>query len=357
MCRTRTQTGKLGVVETAERAGGGTVSASGDLASHEGVDRARKLSVRVAAVRRESTDILSFELVDDQGGELPPWSPGAHIDVTLPSGLVRQYSLCGRLDDRSTYRIAVLREPEGKASRELHTGEWAGAKLSAFGPKNHFRLVSARNYIFLAGGIGVTPILPMVATVSGQGVPWRMTYGGRSRETMAFLEELGQWDHPGVDIVPESERGLPDLATLFASADDGTAVYACGPPAMLAAVRDAAAAASLLPGQVHVERFAPSAEVDDRQRVGDEAFEVELRRSGTVVQIPCGKTILSVVREFCPDVVASCEEGFCGTCETRVLGGIPDHRDEILTEEEQASNETMMICVGRAKSPRLVLDL
>jgi ferredoxin-NADP reductase len=220
------------------------------------------------------------------------------------------------------------------------------------GPRNHFTLVDAPRYLFLAGGIGITPILPMVAAAEAAGADWRLVYGGRTRASMAFRDRLEE-RHPGrVDVRPQDETGLLDLASLLDEPAEGTAVYCCGPEPLLAAVEERCAAWPA--GALHLERFAPKAGADDGPR---EAFEVELAQSGTTLTVPADRSILEVVEEAGVGILSSCREGTCGTCETGVLEGVPDHRDSVLTSEEQAENDAMMICVSRSCSARLVLDL
>jgi ferredoxin-NADP reductase len=279
------------------------------------------------------------------GRPLPAWTPGAHIDLVL-GDLVRQYSLCGDPRDTSTLQVAVLREPSGRGgSRHVHDVLVAGQQIEIRGPRNHFPLVAAERYLFIAGGIGITPVLPMVAEVAAAGRDWRLVYGGRTRSAMAFREELAR-RHPGnVEIRPQDEHGLLDLSSLAVEPHD-TAVYCCGPEPLLAAVE------RLRPtGTLHVERFTPRAE-GPRQE-----FDVELAGSGAVVHVPADQSVLDVVERSGVAVLWSCREGTCGTCETAVLSGEPDHRDTVLTEEERAANDTMMICVSRSRSPRLVLDI
>ena len=279
------------------------------------------------------------------GGLLPPWEPGAHIDLVLP-GFVRQYSLCGDPSDTSAYQVAVLREPDGRGgSAYVHDSLSTGDRVPVEGPRNHFGLVDAERYLFVAGGIGITPILPMLARVARSGREWRLAYGGRTRTSMAFTDDLA---HHGDRVLfrPQDEHGLLDLPTLLADARPGTAVYCCGPEPLLAAVE------ALGPGNLHVERF--TAQPDEGPRT---AFEVELAGSGKVLPVPADRSILEVVEEAGVTVLSSCREGTCGTCETGVLGGEPDHRDSVLTADERLENEVMMLCVSRACSPRLVLDL
>ena len=290
------------------------------------------------------------------GAELPVWAPGAHVDLVLGDGLTRQYSLCGDPAERAVLQVAVLREPDGRGgSAYVHDVLAVGDTVHVRGPRNHFALTPARRYVFVAGGIGITPILPMIAAADAAGVDWHLFYGGRTRASMAFRAEL-QEAHPGrVTVHPQDEHGLLDLATILS--EPGTdaqdvAVYCCGPEPLLAAVEDRCA--SWPHGALHLERFAPKAGATDGPRT---SFEVELAQSGTVLSVPEDRSILDVVESSGIQVLSSCQEGTCGTCETGVLSGTPDHRDSVLTDDEQAANDTMMICVSRSCSARLVLDL
>ena len=321
-------------------------------------DRFRSHRLRVEQVRREAEGVVALTLADPAGAELPVWTAGAHVDLVLPSGLVRQYSLCGDPADRSTFTVAVLRESGGRGgSVEIHDSALVGRELDVRGPRNHFELRPAPSYLFLAGGIGVTPLLTMATAVSAAGVPWTLHYGGRSRRHMAFATRLGAIGGERVHLIPQDELGLPDLGGIVAAAPGDAAVYACGPEGMLRAVERACAEATP-PRQLRVERFASgrsTAPVRDEGGAGE--FEVALRRTGVAVRVPADRSVLDAVRDVVPDVPSSCEEGFCGSCEVPVLEGTPDHRDQILTPEEQEESATMMICVSRCRGPRLVLDL
>lgn len=292
--------------------------------------------------------VVLLTLREPDGLPLPAWTPGAHVDLVLADGLIRQYSLCGDPSDTSVMRVAVLREQPGRGgSRHVHDELAAGQRIEVLGPRNHFPLVEAARYLFIAGGIGITPILPMVEQVAAAGQDWRLVYGGRTRASMAFLAELER--HGNVEIRPQDEFGLLDLPALFADLDDDTAVYCCGPEPLLAAVEQ-----HRTTGSLHVERFAPKAGADAGPR-GE--FEVELAQTGGVVRIPADRSILEVLEESGVPVLSSCQEGTCGTCETPVLSGTPDHRDSLLTDDERQQGDVMMICVSRACSDRLVLDL
>lgn len=303
------------------------------------------LELVVAEKEKIADGVVRLTLRAPDGHPLPAWEPGAHVDLRLPGDVVRQYSLCGRPGDTSAYQVAVLREPGGRGgSAYVHDELVAGQRISVDGPRNHFTLVDAKRYVFIAGGIGITPILPMIERVAETGREWQLIYGGRTRTSMAFTADLSR--HEGrVSIHPQDEHGLLDLPEL----QPDTAVYCCGPEPLLTAMERHAA--GWPEGTLRVERFTPVA--DDGART---AFEVELS-SGRVLEVPADRSILEVIEESGTAVLSSCQEGTCGTCETGVLGGTPDHRDSVLTAEERRAGDVMMICVSRSCSPRLVLDL
>ncbi|MDO3402762.1 PDR/VanB family oxidoreductase [Mycolicibacterium neoaurum] len=297
-------------------------------------------------------DIVELVLTRSDNGELPGWQPGAHIELRLPSGLSRQYSLCGDPSDLTSYRIAVLRETDGRGgSREVHAVAAPGLVLSVRPPRNDFPLVTADSYVFIGGGIGITPILPMVGEVDRAGADWTLIYGGRSTTTMAYRDDLGTFGDR-VDLWVQDERGYPDLPGILAAAPAGAMVYTCGPDALIDAVAGEFTRHAHL-GGLHFERFAASGPVD----TSGDSFEVELRHTGVTFNVVEGGSILQEVQKILPNHPFSCEEGYCGECETKVLDGQPDHRDDYLTPEEQQDGDVMMICVSRCKGERLVLDL
>ncbi|MFD5002020.1 PDR/VanB family oxidoreductase [Streptomyces mutabilis] len=298
---------------------------------------------------RAADGVLVLSLRHPLGEPLPLWEPGAHIDVALGPDLERQYSLCGDPADRETWRIAVLREADGRGgSAYVHEELRTGDKVRVRGPRNHFRLERAARYRFVAGGIGITPILPMLAAADRTGAEWTLLYGGRTRATMAFTGELERHGDR-VTLAPEDETGLLDLASVLDDVPEDTLVYCCGPAALLDAVE-----ARCPPGALRVERFSPKQAEPD---VPDEEFDVVLARSGRTITVPPGVSVLDAVRTAGVEVLYSCTEGTCGTCETDVVEGEPDHRDSVLTDEERAAGETMLICVSRCRGRRLVLDL
>ncbi len=310
------------------------------------------LTVCVAAVETVAPGVRRFVLVRPDGRDLPSWTPGSHIDLMLPRNLVRQYSLCGDPDDPTRWEIAVLREQASAGGSEhLHDAVDAGTTLLVRGPRNHFELRPAEHYVFIAGGVGITPLLPMLAQADRRGLSWTLHFAGRSMRTMPYAAELSTRYSDRVELYPSDEgrRLSVDAVTKGAPATAG--IYACGPERLLAAVD--AASRQRPPGSVQVERFAPKP-IETRPNT---AFTVELESSRLELAVDEGLTILDVVRRAGIEVESSCEEGTCGTCETVVLEGDPDHRDSVLSAFEQDLGDTMMICVSRACGKRLVLDL
>ena len=317
--------------------------------THDEVD----LRLRVARRTAGAEGVVVLELRDPTGADLPAWTPGAHVDLQLPGGLVRQYSLCSDPADRTMWQIGVLLEPAGRGgSAWVHDELLEGMDVDVRGPRNHFALVPSPRYVFLAGGIGITPIMPMAAAAERAGAEWEFHYGGRSRTSMAFVETLEAAHGPRVALHPQDEVGLIDLDRILGTPLPDTLVYCCGPEPLLRAVEQRCAAWPA--GALHVERFAPK---DVGEPVLTGAFEVELATSGLTLTVPPDRSILQVVEEAGIAVLSSCQEGTCGTCETGVLEGTVDHRDSLLTPEEQGANDTMFICVSRAACPKLVLEL
>ncbi|GAA1947953.1 PDR/VanB family oxidoreductase [Nocardioides panacihumi] len=309
-------------------------------------------TVVVRAVEEAADGVRTLWLARDDEGALPGWEPGAHIDLLLADGLERQYSLCGDPADLSAWRVAVLREPESRGgSAYVHERLAAGDTLQVRGPRNEFPLEGAERHLFIAGGIGITPLLPMIAALHARGADWRIVYGGRQRVSMAFLGELEQYDDR-VTLWPQDELGLIDLPGLLDEPRTGTRVYCCGPGVLIDAVE--AACAAWPAGSLHVERFRPKDGALDGPTT---TFEVHLEASDLTLTVPADRSIAEVVEEAGVEIFTSCREGTCGTCETGVLKGVPDHRDSLLTEDEKAENDVMMICCSRSKTPLLVLDL
>ncbi|MGY1838139.1 MULTISPECIES: PDR/VanB family oxidoreductase [unclassified Modestobacter] len=307
----------------------------------------------VTALEAASSTVMSVTLAATDGGTLPSWDPGAHIDAVLPNGLVRQYSLCGDRAAADTYRVAVLRESEGRGgSAFVHTELAVGNRIEVRGPRNNFPLVGASAYRLVAGGIGITPLLPMVAQLAERRADWSLAYLGRSRETMAFLDELEHYGPERVTVIETGTAGRPVLTELIGPPRPDVAVYACGPESLLRAVEEQDA--GWPPSTLHFERFSPRGDVGEA-RSG--SFEVHLTEAGLTLQVPEEKSILDVVEQAGIPHPYSCREGTCGTCEVAIVDGMADHRDSILSPEEQEQNDTMMICVSRARTPRLDLEI
>jgi len=316
-------------------------------------DDAGMTRLKVTSIVPEAEDVVSLRLERPGGGPLPEWTPGAHIDVRWEAGLERQYSLCGDPADRDRWRLAVLREQQGRGgSAYVHERLRLDDIAQTRGPRNYFHLVGAEEYLFIAGGIGITPILPMIAEVATAGRSWQLVYGGRRRPSMAFLGELGRHGSR-VTIHPEDEFGLLPLDSLLADPRPGMVVYCCGPERLLAAAETRCS--GWPDGSFHCERFAPKP--DAAQGRVDREIVVALKRSGLELTVRPGESILEVLKRAGVGPPFSCEEGTCGTCETAILEGVADHRDSLLTEAERAAGQTMMICVSRALSDRLVLDI
>jgi ferredoxin-NADP reductase len=297
--------------------------------------------------------VVRLTLGCPDGGELPPWQPGAHVDLHLGEPrVIRQYSLCSDPDQRDRYQVAVLREPNSRGgSAWVHDRLAPGDRVPVSPPRNHFSLVEAKRYVFVAGGIGITPMLPMIEFVRRAGVEWTLLYGGRTAASMAFTAELVAAGEAQVILRPQDEHGLLDLAGLLTDPAPDTVVYCCGPEPLLGAVE--ARCSDWPAGTLHVERFSPAEHALDGPSTG---FEVEFAQSGVTVTVPPNRSIIEAAEEAGVPVIYNCEEGTCGVCETPVLDGDPDHRDSVLTEQERHAGSCMMICVSRARSARLVLD-
>ncbi len=317
------------------------------------VVRELELDLVVKKVEHVAQDVVALTLASEDGSDLPEWTPGAHVDLVLAGGLTRQYSLCGRTSDAAWWKVAVLKAPDSRGGSEAVHALQEGGTVRVRGPRNHFPVASSPRYLFVGGGIGITPLLAMIHEVEAAGAEWELHYGGRSRSSMAFLDELAAYGDR-VHVVPQDESGLLDLDTMLGSPRPDTLVYACGPEPLLDAVERGCSAYGWPAGTLHLERFA--AKKVDAPAVEQE-FDVILQRSGRTLPVPADRSVFDVVREAGVSVLGSCLEGVCGTCETEVLEGEVDHRDSILDEEERASNEVMMICVSRCRSARLVLDL
>lgn len=314
------------------------------------------IEVRVAARVCEADGICSYELVRTDGAPLPPFEAGAHIDVHVGGTHVRQYSLCNAPHETHRYLIGVLRDEGSRGgSAAMHDAVHAGTVLSISTPKNHFPLVDATRTLLLAGGIGVTPILAMAETLAAKGASFEMHYCARSPERAAFRERIAgssfadrvHFHYDSGDAAQQLD--LPRVLAMPA----GTHLYVCGPAGFIEHVLGAARAQGWPEAQLHVEYFS-GAVIDT---TGDQPFDVKLASNGQVLTVPAGRSVIQVLAEQGIEIPYSCEEGVCGTCLTRVLDGVPDHRDMYLTEEERAANDQFTPCCSRAKTRLLVLDL
>ena len=336
------------------------------------------MELRVSSAHYLVENILKLVLKNTKSDPLPMWEPGAHLDICLPSGNVRSYSLCND-PNPDTYEIAVLMEPSGRgASKEIHSQQLVGRMLSAKPPRNDFKLVTASTYLFIAGGIGITPLIPMMRRLARLNATWSLHYLGRSRALLPFLTEVdgfGALAPERIKLIVKDEGKRLSLSQAMGGVEPGCAVYCCGPERLMNEA-EAIHASSDRSYTLHVEHFGRRERVaavpETHARPGlkdrididtdspcdpDGRFEVELRKSGATFAVEPGETILGKARQFRNGLTYSCSEGYCGTCETRVIAGLPDHRDEVLSDDEKADNKTMMICIGRSRTKKIVLDL
>jgi vanillate O-demethylase ferredoxin subunit len=313
--------------------------------------------VRVTAKQREAEDIASFELASTDGSALPPFPAGAHIDVEIRPGLVRQYSLCNYPAETHRYLIAVLRDPNSRGgSAGMHDTIQVGDIIRISEPKNHFALMPAERYVLLAGGIGVTPILCMAERLHAIGAEFTLHYCARSLERAAFTERIKASGFASrVRFYFDADASEPklDLAEVLGDAGPGSHVYVCGPSGFIDFVADMAKNRGWPVGSVHQEYFGAAPQDSSR----DAEFSVRLASTGVSYSIPAGKTIVQVLAEHGIAIQVSCEQGVCGTCITKILDGQPDHRDMYFSEEEQARNDQFTPCCSRSKSATLTLDL
>lgn len=317
------------------------------------------LSVRVVRKTREAQDICSLELVAADNSSLPAFSAGSHVDVHLPGGAVRQYSLCNDPAEAHRYMIAVLRDPASRGgSSAVHDAVKEGDTLLISAPKNHFSLAhDAKHHLLLAGGIGVTPILCMAERLAKMGADFRMHYATRSSSRTAFIDRIRASEFAD-KVSFHFDDGPPgqklDIGAVLARHDADTHLYVCGPRGFMDAVLGAARTQGFGAHQLHWEFFAGA---DTAPRAGDGGFEVQVASTGRVVIVAPGQTVTRALADAGVEIMVSCEQGVCGTCLTRVLQGEVDHRDAYLTPEEQAANDQFTPCCSRARSARLVLDL
>lgn len=304
----------------------------------------------VTGLVRVAEDVLAIELQSHDGSELPTWAPGAHVDLVLPNGLVRQYSLCGPTGDPYRYRVAVLREQDGGGGSEfVHQTLSFGQRIEIRGPRNNFKFEDAPSYHFVAGGIGVTAILPMVREAERRGADWTLVYLGRGPERLAFLNELSALSSERVRTFYTGIDGRPSIDEILDEAAPGALLYACGPSRLL----DALAVSAWPEDRYRFERFEPDA---DALAAPTKAFRARLAQSGTSIDVPADKSLLDAMEDAGISWPYSCHEGTCGTCEVRILAGAADHRDAILTPVERRSNESMMVCVSRAAGSEIEIE-
>ena len=314
---------------------------------------AEPIELRVHSISFETDTVRLVELRDPLARSLAAFTPGAHIDLSLPGGITRSYSLIGDPTDRIRYVLGVHRDANSRGgSRIIHEDLRVGALVRALPPVNDFPLVEdARDTILIAGGIGITPLLTMAERLDVLSRGFTLHYGARDRASTPFLERLarlGKRVHLAFSRAREGHR--LDVAGIVASAAPDAELYCCGPAGMLDAF--ATATSSRDPGRLHVEYFAAT-----EPAAVEGGFTVVLARSGRSVSVPPGKTILEALIDAGLEPASSCMEGVCGTCETRVIEGVPDHRDRVLNLQERAANKTMMLCCSGSKSERLVLDM
>lgn len=311
-------------------------------------------NMRVHRMEWAARDVLEIELRLPDGGDVPVYEPGAHVDLTLPNGITRSYSIKGDpgLRDRITVGVGLDAASRGGSSF-IHRTLRVGDVIAVAGPRNHFPLVEdAPKVVLIAGGIGVTPMVCMARRLAALGRDFDFHYAVRSADRAAFLGELQALDIAPVLHVDETSGGPMDVGAAIAGQPEGTHFYCCGPAGMLAAFE--AATAHLPETRVHVEYFSPKVIAVEGE---DRPITVVLNRAGKTIEVAADESIAAAIQRAGVSVDTSCEDGICGTCETRVLDGVPDHRDSVLTKSEQEAGRTMMICVSRCKGDRLVLDI
>lgn len=308
------------------------------------------LDLIIESLRWEADGVLSLTLIDPEGGVLPQWSAGAHIDLGLPD-TIRQYSLCGDPADRTRYTVAVLREELSRGGSEfLHARARPGDPVEVGGPRNHFVLAPAKEYLFIAGGIGITPIRAMVRQAETEGANWRLVYGGRSRASMAFTEELERYGDQ-VELRPQDTTGLLDLDALLGQPKPDTGVYCCGPAGLIDAVEERCAAWP--EDALHVERFAAK----DLSGLENRPITLRCAKSERDLEVASGQSILDALEDAGIGVANACREGVCGSCEIPVLRGVPEHRDSIRSGSDLDDVTSLAVCVSRSTGDELVLGI
>ncbi len=314
------------------------------------------LTVVVQRRQEQGNGVLVLDLASADGRALPAFEAGAHVDVHLADGLVRQYSLAGSPAERGTYRLGILRDPASRGGSEAaHTQLHEGTTLRIGLPRNHFPLaMDARHTVLLGGGIGVTPMIAMAWALFGAGKDFELHYCGRSRGATAFIDELAASpfaDRVHLHFDDEAPEQRLDLATVLGGPKAGTHVYTCGPSGFMEWVIDETKRLGVPEAQIHKEYFQATTDT------AGAAFEVVAKKSGKTVQVADGQSIVDALATVGIKVTVSCEQGVCGTCLCTVLEGEPDHRDVFLTDDEKADNDQILLCCSRARSPKLVLDI
>lgn len=313
-----------------------------------------RIEVQLTQIRLEADDVASYEFRPVGASVLPAFEAGAHIDLHLPENRVRSYSLANDPHERHRYVIAVQREATSRGgSAWMHRVPRVGERFTIGAPKNDFPLCeSARESVFICGGIGITPVVSMIRRLERIGAPWRLHYAARERTRAAYADDLALLPDADsrIDMYFQSEGQRPDVRGIVERASVGAHVYCCGPRGM---VDDFIAACAGRPqDEVHFERFAAANEA-----ASDGGFDVVLKRDGRRIAVSPGKTILETLLDHGVDVQYACSAGVCGTCRVGVIDGVPDHRDDCLSAEEKAGNCAVMVCCSGSLSPTLVLDL
>lgn len=322
----------------------------------------KQITVKVAGRKQLNEDIVKLNLVALDGSLLPAWEPGAHIELQLNAKdnigecdvMLRHYSLCGDYNNTESWEIAILREQNGRGgSLYIHENLKEGDVLQVSEPRNHFAFKPGKKVLFIAGGIGITPILPMVQQANASDIDWQLVYLSRERSRLVYLDRFVEYDDNRIRLNGDLEDGFCDLNELLSNCDSDTTVYSCGPKPLLDALEKIHKEKNDTGWSLTIERF--SASDDVLAQTG--TFDVVINSTGERIHIPEGQSILECLRNKGIRITCSCRDGVCGTCETGVLSGVPDHRDSVLSEEERADNDYMMVCVSRAITDELVLDL
>ena len=307
----------------------------------------------ISHVEYVAENILKIIFNGFENQDLPLWEAGSHLEIRLSSGFIRHYSLCGHADDRKNYEIAVLLEPNSRGgSLEIHQQWKEGEIVEILSIRNNFPLKNSKAITLIAGGIGITPILAMAREADLQGIDFKIYYGGRSLKTMAYLDELKKLPAMACHILPEDENGLLNIKDIVSEAV-GTDIYACGPSGLLRALKEETQKQHV---NFYMEMFSADKQETSSKNENSE-FVIELKQSDLTLSVAKDKSILQTLIDADIDVLWSCGEGICGTCAIDVCEGVPDHRDNFLTDIEKKSNQQIMCCVSRCKGKKLVLDI